>query len=97
MGTWTGSSRDKIAVEELSGGTRAVTYSIAAVATNTGGTLTTSGLKKIDNFSLNGNRVTGPTGLVDLLGYISGKTVVVTHGDPGENATVIVKVWGPKG
>lgn len=98
MTTWTGNSKDRISkFEYLTPGTVAYTYRIGSVVNgNTGGTLTVSNISAIDNFSLRGWRDTGPTALTSLVGYISGKTIVVTHGDPGENGDVYIKVWGKR-
>lgn len=97
MTTWTASNKDRITrYQNLGRGVISQTYSIAAVNGNTGGTLTVNNMRSIDNFSLRGWRVTGPTALTSLLGRISGNTIVVTHGDPGENATITIKVWGKR-
>ena len=97
MTTWTANDKNKIRSENL-GNSIAQTFTIAAVNGNTGGTLTCSNFKTIDNVAVTGWRVTGPTVLaITGKGRISGKTVVVAHTNPGENATVKVKVWGRKG
>lgn len=97
MTTWTGNNKDKNKrTQHLSGGSICQSYTIAAVSGNTGGTLTCNNMSAIDNFVLRGYRVTGPTALAALLGRISGNTIVVTHNDPGENASVYVKVWGKR-
>lgn len=95
MTTWTGSNKDRVtrATQKL-GNSVAQSYSIAVIAGDTGGTLTCSNLRTIDNFVLRGFRVTGPTALGNLVGYISGNTIVVTHDNPAEAATVYIKVWG---
>ena len=97
MTTWTGGNKDRLSrTQKLSGGSLCQTYSIAVVAGDTGGTLTVSNMSTIDNFTLRGFRVTGPTALGSLLGRISGNTIVVTHDNPAENATVSIKVWGKR-
>jgi hypothetical protein len=95
---WTANNKDKTArgTQLLPSGTLSQSYSIAAINGNTGGTLTISNMRTIDNFSLRGYRVTGPTALSNLIGYISGNTIVVTHDNPGEAATVYIKVWGKR-
>lgn len=98
MTVWTANSKDRISkFEYLNPGTVAYTYRVSSVVSgNTGGTLTVDNMSAIDNFSLRGWRDTGPTALAALVGYISGKTIVVTHNDPGEGGDVYIKVWGKR-
>lgn len=71
------------------------TYSIAAVNGDTGGTLTCTGLKQLDNVVISVSKAAA--GVASIVWYISGNTVVVTHTDPAANATVRVTVWGMRG
>lgn len=98
MTVWTANSKDRLSgFELLPPNTVAYTYRISSVVNgNTGGTLTVSNMDVIDNFSLRGFRDTGPTPLGTLVGYISGKTIVVTHDDPGEGGDIYIKVWGKR-
>lgn len=92
MTTWTATNKDRVRKEKL-GKSIAQSYSIAAVSGNTGGTLTIGNMRTIDNVICYGWRVTGPTN-TEPQARISANTVVVTHANPGENATVKIKVWG---
>jgi len=98
MTTWTAGNKDRLAqIEYLNPSCVAYTYRISSVVNgNTGGTLTVNNISVIDNFSLRGWRDTGPTALANLVGYISGKTIVVTHDNPGEAGDVYIKVWGKR-
>lgn len=91
MGTWTGTNANCITTDYL-GSTVQKTYSIAAVTTNTGGTLTCNGIKIIENAVVTVSKAAA--GLASIVWYISGKTVVVVHTDPAANATVRITVWG---
>lgn len=95
MTTWTGGNKDRNtrATQNL-GVSRMQSYSITVAAGDTGGTLTVDNMRTIDNVSVRGWRVTGPTALSNLLWYISGNTVVAAHDAPGEAGTVYIKVWG---
>lgn len=96
MTTWTANNKNRVGyIEKLGGNCVAQTYSIAAVAGDTGGTLTCGNMAVIDNCAFFGWRVTGPT-MTEPQARISGNTVVVTHANPGENATVKIKVWGKR-
>ena len=94
MGTWTGGNANLIRTDYL-GKTVQKTYSIAAVNTNTGGTLTCTGLKILDSACVTVSKAAA--GVASIVWYISGNTVVVTHTDPTANATVRITVWGLKG
>lgn len=95
MTTWTGNNKDRnVRATQKLGNSVSQSYSIAVISGDTGGTLTVNNMRTIDNFTLRGWRVTGPTALGSLLGRISGNTIVVTHDDPGEGATINIKVWG---
>ena len=91
MGTWTGTNANLIRTDFL-GSCVQKTYSIAAVNTNTGGTLTCAGLKKIDNAVVSVSKAAA--GVASIVYYILNNTVVVTHTDPAANATVRITVWG---
>ena len=94
MATWTGGNANLRRVDYL-GKTVQKTYSIAAVNGNTGGTLTCTGLKIIDNFICTVSKAAA--GVASIVGYINGNTVVIVHTDPAANATVRITVWGLKG
>lgn len=95
MTTWTANNKDRVGDIEFLGNCIAQNYTVAVVNGNTGGTLTVGNMRTIDNVSVTGWRVTGPTVLaITGNGYISGNTVVVAHNNPGENATIMIKVWG---
>ena len=91
MGTWTGNNANLKRTDFL-GGTVQKSYSIAAVTTNTGGTLTCNGIKSIDNAVVSVSKAAA--GVASIVFYIAGRTVVVTHSDPAANATVKITVWG---
>lgn len=96
MTTWTANNGNRVRdIEKLGGNCVAQTYSISAVSGDTGGTLTVGNMSVIDNCVVFGWRDTGPT-TTEPQARISGNTVVVTHANPGENATVIIKVWGKR-
>ena len=94
MTVWTGGNANVTAVDYL-GRTVQKSYSIAAVNGNTGGTLTCTGLKQINNFVCSVSKAAA--GVASIVGYISGKTVVIVHTDPAADATVRITVWGLKG
>jgi hypothetical protein len=72
-------------------------YTIDGANGDTGGTLTTTGFKAIDNYSIQVEVDTGPAGYnTNLTHYISGKTIVVAYDDPTDGHTVRIQVWGPK-
>jgi hypothetical protein len=97
MTTWTAGNKDRnVRDTQKLGNSVSQSYTITVVSGDTGGTLTVDNMRTLDNFTLRGWRETGPTALVNLLGYISGNTVVVAHDNPGEAATVNIKVWGTR-
>lgn len=94
MGTWTGNNANLRRVDYL-GKTVQKTYSIPSAANdNTGGTLTCTGLKIIDNSVV--NVFAAATGIASTR-YISGNTLVVAYSSPSAAHTVRVTVWGIKG
>jgi hypothetical protein len=70
------------------------TYSVTGVAGDTGGTLTCTGLKIVDNCD-----VTSSSAAATYNAYarISGNTVIVTYVDPNAAHTTRITVWGVKG
>ena len=94
MTTWTGNKANERRTDYL-GKTVQKTYSIAAVSGDTGGTLTCTGLKQLDDFICTVSKAAA--GVASIVGYISGNTVVIVHTDPAANATVRITVWGLKG
>jgi hypothetical protein len=71
-----------------------VIYTIAGVAGDTGGTLTTP-YSHIEAIAVQVQVATGPAGYVTGLLYcISGKTVVVAYTNPADTHTVRVTVTG---
>ena len=96
MTTWTNSNAT-VSRPEYLGKSMAITYTVDGVAGDTGGTLTCSNFKKIDNYSVQVEVDTGPAGYnTNLTHYTTGKTVVVAYDNPADDHTVRVKVWGPK-
>lgn len=91
MGTWTGTHAN-MRRQDFLGSVAQRSYSIAAVNTNTGGTLTCKGLKIIDNAVVSVSKAAA--GVASIVFYILGNTVVVTHTDPAADATVRITVWG---
>jgi len=93
MGTWTNTVAT-LTEREFWGKAAMLTYEIAGLNTNTGGTLTTP-LKKIYNCRVNANTAAGMVGgLATLQARIEGRTVVVSYTDPGDSHTVRITVWG---
>ena len=97
MTTWNNSDISSAKKRNLSR-SHAVIYTIAGVSGDTGGTLTATGFKSIDNVKVNVWVATGPAGYnTNLTWYISGKTVVVAYDNPVDDHTVKIQVWGMKG
>ena len=94
MTTWTGNKKDEVRTDYI-GKTVQKTYKIAAVNLDTGGTLTCTGLKIIDNFVCSVSKAAA--GVASIVGFISGNTVTIVHTDPAANATVRITVWGLRG
>lgn len=96
MTTWAGAASNLVRREFL-GRSRAMTYKIAGIAGDTGGTLTVGGIKVIDNYSVQVEIATGPAGYnTGLVHYTLGKTIVVAYTNPADTHTVRIKVWGPQ-
>jgi hypothetical protein len=93
MTTWTAGKSNETSTDYI-GKTVQKSYSITGVAGNTGGTLTCTGLKIIDDAA-----VTSSSAAATYTSYarISGQTVVVTYVDPNAAHTTRVTVWGVKG
>jgi hypothetical protein len=92
MGTWTGTNANCKRTDFL-GSCVQKTYSIPAVNTNTGGTLTCGGVKIIDNVVVSVSKAAGG-GVASIVSSFVGKVVTVVHTDPAANATVRITVWG---
>ena len=96
MTTWT-NANGTIVCREYLGRSRSETHKITGVSGDTGGTLTLNSYKQIDNYSVQIEVATGPAGYnTTLTHYITGKTIVVAYGDPIDDHTVRIKVWGPR-
>jgi hypothetical protein len=94
MTTWTGNKGDETRTAYPGGRTVMKTYSMAGVSGDTGGTLTCTGLKSLDNAVVSVYKAAAG---VSRTYYISGNTVVVAYDDPTAAHTVRVTVWGLKG
>jgi len=94
MTTWTANKANETSTSYISGGIVQKTYSVTGVAGNTGGTLTCTGLK-----ILNDCTVSSSSAAATYVAYarISGKTVVVSYVDPNADHTTRVTVWGIRG
>lgn len=93
MTTWTANKANETLTEYI-GKTVQKTYSVTGVAGNTGGTLTCTGLKIIDDCTATSSSA-GAT--YNAYSRISGKTVVVSYVDPNAAHTTRITVWGVKG
>lgn len=93
MTTWTGNKANERRTDYL-GKTVQKTYSITGVSGDTGGTLTCTGLKILDDAAV--TAYTAADG-IDATWRISGNTVVVGYLDPTAGHTIRVTVWGIKG
>lgn len=93
MTVWTANKANETSTEYI-GKTVQKTYSITGVAGNTGGTLTCTGLKILDDCL-----VTSSSAAATFNAYarVSGNTVIVSHADPNAAHTTRVTVWGVKG
>jgi hypothetical protein len=97
MTTWTNAKVTSVTQPAYFGKSLMRTWTIAGVAGDTGGTLTITGFKQIDNYSVQVEVATGPAGYdTGLTHYTAGKTVVVGYTNPADTHTVRIKVWGPK-
>ena len=97
MTTWDNTDLTKVTRRIPLG--RAVTkcYTIDGISGDTGGTLTVTGLKAIDNYHVQVEIDTGPAGYnTGLTHYTAGKTVVVAYNNPADGHTVRIRVWGPQ-
>ena len=93
--TW--SSPTKVSKPIFFGKSISRVYTFTGVAGDVGGTLTTTGFRTIDNYSVQVEVATGPAGYnTNLTHYNAGKTVVVAYDNPADDHTVRIKVWGPK-
>jgi hypothetical protein len=92
MTTWTGNKANERRKDYL-GKTVQITYSMTGVSGDTGGTLTCTGLKIIDDCVVS---VFKSNAGVASTAYISGKTIVVAYSDPTAGHTIRITAWGLK-
>ena len=92
MTTWTNGVAT-ITHREFWGKAAVITYEIAGINGDTGGTLTLP-FKKIYNWVCNANVAAGM--VAALLSRTAAKTIVVTYTNPAAAHTVYITVWGMK-
>ena len=94
MTTWTGNKANEIRTSYIGGRTVQKTYSVTGVAGDTGGVITCTGLKILDNALVTAYAAAAG---IDAECIISSNTVTVAYVNPAAGHTVRVTVWGIKG
>jgi len=74
-------------------------YEVAGVNTNTGGTITLRGIKKVRNWVVQAYRPAAMVAAQEsrIVDTTQPNTLVITYTDPTEAHKVLVTVWGVKG
>jgi len=94
MTTWTNTAITRT-TPNTHGALAEVTYEIAGISGDTGGTLTATGFKYITNVVVTANVAAGMAAALQR--RISGNTVVLTYTNPTAAHTIRITVFGEKG